>query len=233
MATPDTSLGGERRGFPETTWGLVSRLTDPSTQRAALETLCARYWKPVYRYVRIAWSKSNEDAKDLAQAFFAWLLEGDALARYRPEKGGFRAYLKTLLRRFVGHQELALQRVKRGGGVIPLPLDTDLVEDPKGDPEKAFDRAWVVDMVNRAIDRVRARGPEIAFRVYESYELVPPAERPTYVALAARLGIGENDVKAHLFAVRGEVRAELRAELVEITGGAAELEEEWQSLFGA
>jgi len=108
----DTSLGGDGDRFPETGGDIRSLLgQDPSR----LELLCRRYWKPVYAYVRIAWSKGNEDAKDLTQAFFLWLMEGETLARYDAEKGGFRAYLKTLLKRFVGHEERALQRLKRGG----------------------------------------------------------------------------------------------------------------------
>src|SRR5258706_11610025 len=98
MNAGDTSLGGDHKRFPETTWSLVSKLRTPGEgpDRAGLETLCHRYWKPVYRYVRMAWAKSNDEAKDLVQAFFLWLLEGDALAKYEPGRGSFRGYLKLL-----------------------------------------------------------------------------------------------------------------------------------------
>lgn len=66
----DTSLGGGNRQFPQTTWGLVARLRETTQHRAALEDLCRRYWKPVYSWIRAAWSKPAEDAKDLTQAFF-------------------------------------------------------------------------------------------------------------------------------------------------------------------
>ena len=61
----DTSLGLQGDRFPLTTMGLVSRLRDISgeARRKALEELITRYWRPVYLYLRMAWKKSNEDAK--------------------------------------------------------------------------------------------------------------------------------------------------------------------------
>ena len=145
MNSGDTTLGGGDKAFPETTLGFAGGLRNPQTAdyTRSMETLCARYWKPVYSYLRIGWAKSNEDAKDVAQAFFAWLLEEEALRKYDPAKGGFRAYLKVLLRRFVGHVERDLQRLKRGGGARVFSLDGDaplLPELQRGevDPEKVF-----------------------------------------------------------------------------------------------
>src|SRR5690242_3501359 len=77
MRGSETTLGGQDRHFPETTIGFLSllrRRTDEG-RRAALEMLCARYWKPVYAYIRAGWSKSNDDAKDLTQSFFLWIQE--------------------------------------------------------------------------------------------------------------------------------------------------------------
>ena len=95
-----------------------------------------------------------------------------------------------LLRRFVGHQEEALGRLKRGGGVVIQPFDESghnldsVFADPKSlDPEKVFEQVWVTDVLNRALDQVRQRclsGPRaIAFRVYEAYDMVPTTERST------------------------------------------------------
>ena len=235
MKSGDTSLGGGPRNFPNTTWGMVSRLGDCATRdyRAGLEALCRRYWNPVYRYVRIAWAKTNDEAKDLTQAFFLWLLEGEPLRQYAPERGGFRAYLKVLLRRFVGHQERALKRLKRGGAVKHVPIeDAGLLADPnEADPEKLFDRSWVTELVNQAVARVREQSEEVAFAVYEGYELGLPEERPTYAQLGERLGISVKEVKRHLFAMREKVRGEIRSDLREMTADPEELEEEWGVLF--
>jgi len=191
----------------------------------------------VYLYVRAGWRKPSEDAKDLTQAFFLWLLDGEPLKSYAPERGGFRTYLKVLLRRFVGHEDAALGRLKRGGGVLHLPITDDAaVADVKAsNPEELFDRAWIAALVDGAVDRVRARcdrdGRSVAFRVYEGYDLVPGGESPTYSQLGERLGIPVNEVKNHLFAVREEVRAEVRADLAQATADPEELEAEWKALF--
>jgi RNA polymerase sigma-70 factor (ECF subfamily) len=240
----DTSLGGRDRQFPDTTWDMVARIHAPGTpeRRAGLEILCRRYWKPIYFFVRIAWAKSNEDAKDLTQAFLAWLVAGDAITRFAPEKGSFRGYLKVLLGRFVKDQNEALHALKRGGGVRVLPLDElssvdGLIADPKAtDPGKEFDRTWAMSLAQNAVDRVRERfhatGREAQFRVYEEYDLLPSPDRPTYASVAQKLGLKESDVRNYLFAVRQEVLAEIRVELAKTVTGSKELEDEWDALFG-
>lgn len=231
----DTSLGGSRKDFPKTAWELIS-----GAGREGLEELCRRYWKPVYHYLRVGWARSNEDAKDLTQAFFLWLLEEEErVKRYEPGRAAFRTYLKSLLKHFVQDHDKAAHRLKRGGGVRLLDLDGPMaLPDPKAaDPEQAFDQAWLAELMGRAVDRVRERfrssGREAQVRVFEEYGLSQDGERPTYAALAEKLGLKEGDVKNHLFAVREEIRKEIREELSRMTAGPRELEEEWNAFFGA
>jgi RNA polymerase sigma-70 factor (ECF subfamily) len=243
MNSGDTTLGGGDKAFPETTLGFAGGLRNPETAdyTRSMETLCSRYWKPVYSYIRIAWAKSNEDAKDVTQAFFAWLLEEEALRKYDPAKGGFRAYLKFLLRRFVGHVERDLQRLKRGGGARVFSLDGDaplLPELQRGDvdPEKVFERVWLEELVHQSIGRVRERfmqsGREGRFRAYEAFALGSDGARPSYTELAARLGMTVGEVEKALFLVREEIRQEMRAALARSAGSDRELEDEWKRLLG-
>ncbi len=238
----DTQLGGEAREFPVTSWSLIAGMQDSSTgtRRQALESLCSRYWKPVYHYVRRAWSKSPEDAKDLAQAFFLQLVDGDALARYRPERGGFRTYLKVLLRGFAADQHDVMKALKRGGGAKVLALDgpdkplRDLVpDDQAATPEQLFDRSWKKEVLERSIERTRqwfaSAGREKQFQAFEAYDL---GEGRTYGEVAAQLGMTESDVRNYLFAVRERLRGEIRAELSQTVSAPGELEEEWRELFG-
>ncbi len=241
MGTGDTSLGGQNRDFPRTQQEMVARFGsgDATAQRGAFEQLFDRYWKPVYCYVRIAWSKSNEDAKDLTQAFFAWLMEGDVLAGYDASRAGFRTFLKMLLQRFVGHQETARKALKRGGGAhfSGEPPIEDLVEDPRSaDPAEAFDRAWVAQVVEHATGRVRARlqeeGRGAHFRLFERHDLCGEEEVPSYAELASESGLREGQVKEYLASVRREVRAAIRGELARLTADDDELRREWLALFG-
>jgi len=246
MATGETSLGGSGRDFPKTAGDMLSKVRDPSSQvrREGFEELSRRYWKPVYCYVRLAWAKTNEDAKDLAQAFFLWLLEGDSIARYEQERASFRTYLKMLLKRFVGHQDEALNRLKRGGGVRIVALDDDklslkglLPDGATGDPETVFDREWRSSLIQNAVDRVRKHwlsdDRAARFKVFELYDLCPPDQRPTYSEVAERTGVKESDVRNYLFAVREAIRSEIRSELSETTSGPEELTEEWNAFFGS
>ncbi len=241
MNLENTSLAGQTRGFPDTTWGVLSQLqaTPTASHREGLETLSRRYWRPVYCYLRLRWGKSNEDAKDLTQAFFLWLLEGDALQQYSRERGSFRGYVKVLLRGFVSHDGSARDAVKRGGRVRTFSLDkceVPLADPNSPDPEAAFDKSWVKEVIRIAVDRVRDRlissGRESHFRIYEKYEMAPEAARPTYESIASELGIKVSDVRNRLFAAREMVRNELRVEIAGTTQGGKELEDEWHDLFG-
>src|SRR4029077_8519893 len=147
MAEKDTAIqaGGSR--FPATAWSLLSRLRDPKDPRvqAYLNRMIETYWRPIYKYVRLAWKRSNEDAKDLTQAFFIHLLEGDLLARADPERGNFRKLLLASLRNFLANEARAGHAQKRGGGRVIVSLDAETEEgglpDP-ADPQEAFEGQW-------------------------------------------------------------------------------------------
>lgn len=226
--------------FPQTTWGLVARIRNDASQRqAGLEALCQRYWKPIHSYAQRAWRRGDEDTKDLTQAFFLWLIEGEVLGRYEPGRGSFRHYLKGLLRGFIRNRDAYLARLKRGGGQRHLVLDGETIDpaDPKAEtPEEAFDRAWVEALLERATEEVRSAlctgGHELRWRVFERYEFGPPGSAPTYASVAEELGLKKTDVANHLYAVRERLRSELRAQLRDTVGSQTQLEEEWRDLFG-
>jgi RNA polymerase sigma-70 factor (ECF subfamily) len=247
MRNRDTSLGGAGVNFAETVWGMVerARAATPEARQAGLEELARAYWKPVYHYLRVAWAKSNEDAKDLAQAFFLWLTDRNALERYAPERGSFRTFLKALLRHFVQHHDEALDRLKRGGGRVLVALDTgeaslgSVLPDPKAQsPDEAFEREWKNALMAAAVERVRRRlssgGAGVKFRVFEAYYLdVAPEERPTYAAVAGRLGVKEGEIKHYLCDVREEVRNEIREQLAQTLSKPEDFQEEWNAFFSA
>ncbi len=228
---PDTSLGGGARDFPVTTWGLVSRVGATGVPDG-LDGLCRRYWKPIYHYVRTAWGKSVEDAKDLSQGFFLWLVEANPLAAYRAEKGSFRAFVKVLLWRFVNDHQKVAQALKRGGAVQLQSLET-VTEDGRRACEAELDRTWALEMAQRAIERVKTRlaGRDGWFAVYEGYDLAV-ADRPTYAAIGKRLGMAEGRVRKILSAVRRLVRQEILDELESQVTSQDELAAEWKQLFG-
>ncbi len=238
----DTTLGGSQTDFPETSPEMAVGFHDSEGRlnAAVREELTRRYWKPVYRYIRVAWGKSNEDAKDLTQAFFLNLIERGSMDHYERQQGSLRTFLKVVLRNFVINREIELKRLKRGGGERLLSLDNaDLdFEAPAGsDPEKELDRAWAVEVAEAAIFRVRARfheqGRDRIFEAFETSDLRPAGQRPSYQEVASQLGIKENDVRNHLATVRRAVREEIRRELGRTTVSIQDLESEWHDLFGS
>ena len=70
------------------------RSPDAATARARGNS-SFRLRKPVYKYIRLRWGKSNEDAKDLTQAFFTRALEKDFFASYDPAQAAFRTFRRS------------------------------------------------------------------------------------------------------------------------------------------
>lgn len=212
----ETSIGGDCKEFPQTTAELL----------LSREDLCRRYWKPICHFLRVAWGKPLEDAKDLTQSFFLWLVEGDVLARFQPDRGSFRSFLKGCLRNFVRQQHTSLGRLKRGGGLHRVPLQE------VSDPGRAFDEEWRAGLMADAMERVRGRQAGRRFRVFEEYTF-PDGDRPTYAELGARHGVKATDIMNDLAAVREEIRSEVRSTLAGMVSGPQELEEEWHAFFRA
>src|SRR5580698_1857412 len=102
----DTEIGGTAGGFPDTHTSAVrgAGSADPARRQLSHAVIVSSYWKPVYRYIRIRFGKSNEDAKDLTQSFFTLAIDKNFLAGYEPERGSFRTYLRTCLDRFLANQ---------------------------------------------------------------------------------------------------------------------------------
>src|SRR6266849_3653348 len=115
--THDESMGDR---FPSTRWSVIEgiRSSDEAERTRATETICRAYWKAVYKYVRLRWNRTAEDAQDLTQGFFAEMLERELLAKYDPAKSRLRTYLRLCVDSFVMNQEKAAHRQKRGGSAI-------------------------------------------------------------------------------------------------------------------
>jgi RNA polymerase sigma-70 factor (ECF subfamily) len=244
MPSGDTSIGGRGRDFSETTWTVIQRARDESAEvrHKGFEEFCKSYWRPIYGYLRTAWRKSNEDAKDLTQAFLLWLSDPEILKRYVPERGSFRTFLKTLLRHFVQHHDEAMHRLKRGGGQAIVSLDQlgaagfEGPADPQSvDPDVTFETEWRSAVAARAVEKVRQRlakrGRVIKLQVFEAYCVDRPAEgRITYAEIAARLSIQESEVKQYLIDVREQLREEMCRLIAKTVSTPEEFDAEWKAL---
>src|SRR5947208_896669 len=103
---PDTAMGGPSVQFPTTQYTLLEAVRG-GVPNDSLDRVTALYWKPVYRFLRVKFRKSNEDAKDLTQSFFTSAIERDFFTRFDPAKASFRTYLRMAVERFAANQHAA------------------------------------------------------------------------------------------------------------------------------
>ena len=148
--------------FPTTRWSRIVAAGGCATpeERHALAEFCCAYWYPLYAFIRRK-GHGPDDAQDLTQAYFARLLERGLLAAADPRKGRFRAFLRTDCGYFLADQRDRANALKRRGGAKSVPID---VRDAEGryfvepaeelTPDRLFDRAWAVTLLQRAMDRL-------------------------------------------------------------------------------
>lgn len=227
--------------FPTTRRSVVLALAsaDDAERRRAFDTLVACYWKPLYKYARVAWSRKREDAEDLTQGFFTRAFEKESLAAYDPAKASFRTFLRLLFDRHVSNDWTAGQRLKRGGGEVHLDFDAAEAEIGRDTttvtPEEYFQREWVRSMFALAVERLRARcaaeGKHLQFAVFEAYDL-DDDHGVSYRDLAVRFDVPETQVTNYLSFVRRKFREIVLAALREVTATDAEFRNESRALLG-
>ncbi len=243
----DTRIGGAGDKFPPTRWSAIvaARSDDPAERARAWEAIVAAYWKPVYKYIRLRWGKSNEDAKDLTQEFFFRVIEKEFLNSYDPSKARLPTFLRTCIDGFVSNQDKAARRIKRGGDAVLLSLDFEtaagefLRSEPPS-PESAedyFEKEWIRSLFTLAVESLReeckARGKNVHFRLFERYDLDDSAERLlSYEQLARDFGLSVTDVTNYLAFARREFRRIALEKLRETTASEEEFRREARSLLG-
>ena len=243
---PDTDIGGPLNKFPVTNHSAIvnARSADQITRQRALETILTSYWKPVYKYIRLKWQASNEDAKDLTQGFFANAFEKDHFANYDAGKASFQTFLRTCLDGFVANERKAGSRLKRGGGMDHYSLDFAAAEDelashamtPTLNPEDYFHREWVRWMFTLAVDAFRLRcldsGRTVHFQLFERYDLSDDNADVSYASLGQEFGLEPATVNNYLAAARRDFRRIVLEKLREITATDDEFRTEARSLLG-
>lgn len=206
----------------------------------AIGVIADLYWKPAYKYIRLKWRRSEEDAMDDTQDFFAHLLDRNLLARWDPARASFRTYLRLSIDGHVKNRLTADARLKRGGGAHHFEqMDFSGAEqelslaDPAANPEEIFHREWQRQVFQSAIaDLRREHGESARFKVFEQYDLAPdPDLRPSYDEIARQNEIPVTSVTNHLAWARRELRKRVLEVLTRTTGGDSELRRETRALF--
>ncbi|OWK37850.1 hypothetical protein [Fimbriiglobus ruber] len=231
--------------FSSTHWSIVLRARragDDDDARAALAVLCQRYWYPLYVFVRRK-GIAPERAEDVTQGFFARLIERHALDQAAPARGRFRSFLLAAMQNFLANEWDRETAQKRGGGRAVVSLDVAAGESKLGvepahelTPEKLFDRAWALQLLEIVLGRLRAeftdKGKTAEFDALQPFLAGAHADA-AYAPAADALGLSRDAVRQAARRLRGRYRELLRAEVADTVGGPDEVDDEIRGLFAA
>ena len=237
--------GASRRRFATTRWSLVLAAGSGSASsgaREALATLCETYWYPLYAFLRSR-GYDADDAQDLTQAFFARVLEKQAISQADPARGRFRSFLLASLQHFAANQRDRNMAKKRGGGLPIVSLEIETAEgrfqmEPPTDetPERIFDRRWALTLLARVMSRLDAETSEAGRRAqFEGLRNYLTGDQPrlSYAETAAQLGISEGAVKVAVHRLRRQFRDLVRDEIAQTVASADEIDDELRYLWSA
>lgn len=223
--------------FEKTSWSLIFLAgTDTTEARRALQSLCTCYLPPVLAFIRSKGYR-EEDARDLAQEFFATLLEKDWLKAADRTRGRFRSFLLTSLEHFLSNERARQHAQKRGGGIPNLPIEEATnVTSARPTPEQVYDRKWALTVMECALERLRREhkknGGLKRFDVLKGC-LTPSKPAPGYAEIAERLGISEGAAKVACHRLRKAYGAAIRAEIRETLAQGGDADEELKHLMNA
>ncbi len=240
---PDTAMGGPSGRFPSTRHSAILSLKSANSgeRERAWAAVTESYWKPAYKYIRIQWNKSNDEAKDLTQAFFTAAFEKDYLGRYDAAKGSFRTFLRKCLDGFVANRNQAASRLKRGGGTPALPLDFENAEGEleslpvKGglDTEAFFYKEWVRHLFSSALEELRQEcaGKNAGYEMLERYDVDQTAA--SYEQLARDMNLSVTAVTNQLAAARRRFRRIVLERIRQVSATEEEFQREAKQLLGS
>ncbi|MEA3212534.1 MAG: hypothetical protein QOE70_5591 [Chthoniobacter sp.] len=226
--------------FVTTRWTLVCDAARGGDTDAvqALGALFQTYWQPLYRYVRRL-GRTEPDAEDLVQGFFAHLLQLDGLRLADRDRGRFRAFLLGSLQHFMANEWQRDHRLRRGGFATHLSIDwkdaeTGLGLEPEDhrSPDRLYDRDWAMALLDKVLDDLAAEEKDLNFARWKPFLSVSSA-RLAYADIAAEFGMTEGAARVAVHRLRKRYRQRLRDEIGRTLADEQLVEDEMQSLFAA
>ena len=240
--SPDPSIANGTSHFVTTHWSAVMRAgqTEGVAAHEALSELCRTYWYPLYGFIRRQGHEPPE-AEDLVQSFFTRLLEKNFVGEARQEKGKFRSFLLTALKRFLANEWDRQHAQKRGGFHTAVEIDQAMAEKRFNaelahgfQPDVLFERQWATTLLESVMTRLQEEyittGRARLFEELRSSLVKEESARP-YAEIAARLNLTEPAIKTAVHRMRGRYREILREEIGKTVSSPDEIEEELRHLF--
>jgi RNA polymerase sigma-70 factor (ECF subfamily) len=213
-------------------------------RRAALEILSRRYWKPVYLFLRRT-GAPDDVAKDSTQAFFADWIENEAFAKADEDKGRFRSFILTCLKRFTANEYRYAHAQKRGPRDGLLSLDELMANsgsplEPADNmtPEAIFQKTWAIEVVRRVLKQLENEcirtGKTVHFDIFSRRVMRPILEgcsEPSMADLGREHGLTEKQAANYLLTAKRAYQRLLQDEIRLYAATEAEVSGEIRDLF--
>ena len=246
MKTKQSAGTGRDVRFRTTQWELVlnARNANSSQHERCLSEVCSRYWFPLYKFALFT-GLSHEDAQDLTQGFFLYLLQKESLRHVDPAKGRFRSFLLASFRNHLSTHRQHAAAAKRGGGRLSVDIDA---HNPKGlqylepvDPltaETFFDANWAQLLIERVLLRLREeyrqRDKLYQFDRLQCYlEVGCEPDAKSYEEAGRMLGMSGNGAKTLVFRMRQRFAALMRQEVAQTLLNPRDTDAEIHALYSA
>lgn len=245
-SVPDSSrddLPTVASGFHTTRWTVVLAAREASASPAssdAVATLYAKYWYPIYAFIRRKGSTSHE-AEDLTQEFFCRVSQRNWLENVHPAKGKFRSFLLVCVKHFLANERDKALAQRRGGGCHVVPLEREDAEtryslepaDPLT-PEMLFERRWVFELLEKTIQSLRLEYAQTnRLDLFEELQCFLPGgkEGCSRAEVARKRGLSANALDVAIHRLRQRFGVLLRQKVAETVSSEAEVDEEIRHLM--
>lgn len=213
----------------------IVKSADPQQAAQALETVCGRYWYPIYAYLRRS-GQPAQDAEDITQMLFQRIITEDALQQVRREKGKLRTFLLSIVTQVISRKNRHQSAQKRGGNVIAFSLDEALADKAYEheladtlDPERLFQRAWARQLLETVRTKLKdsflRTGRAGAYQHLERYLGLEDTPGP-FAELGTQLGCNEAAARVAVFRLRKKFRELLEQEVAKTVLQPSDVQDE-------
>jgi len=181
----------------------------------------------------------SADAEDVTQRFFVYLIEKDWISHADPNRGSFRAFLRTLLNNYLSNHQRAERAEKRIRAQISI--DTEEGERALADsaarasnPMLAFDLTWARTVLQAAWERLaREQATAGKGRLFDTLRpfVTQPASSGDYDRLVPLLGLQRGQIAVFVHRLSRRYADLIRAEVAETLADRSEIESELRHLL--
>jgi RNA polymerase sigma-70 factor (ECF subfamily) len=199
-----------------TRWTLI-RLAQAGDDEA-LAAFVGRYRPVLVRHFRSR-GLDPDAAEDLGQEALVRFLADGVLQRADPGRGRFRNLLYAVSRHVLGDHLRRRQAKKRGGGQVSALGDADVAAPT--DDASAFDREWLLHLLERALARLEAEHPHYHAAVSGVY-----LDQASYAQVADGLDKRTTDVTNYVYRGKQKLQRYLREAVWDYSTSERECTEE-------